>query len=91
MLQANAALMDSEVRFKALTALSSDWFWEQDAEFRFVRLDGDLELTTGISTAAHVGLTRAVLGDMQNRIRAMAPLHETVYRKGAFASIDLGM
>lgn len=34
--------------------------------------------------------TKAVLKDMQGRIRAMALLHETIYRKGNFAAIDLG-
>ena len=27
--------------FRALTDLSSDWYWEQDAEFRFVRIEGN--------------------------------------------------
>jgi diguanylate cyclase (GGDEF)-like protein/PAS domain S-box-containing protein len=30
------ALAASEARFRALTRLGSDWFWEQDSEFRFV-------------------------------------------------------
>lgn len=34
--------------------------------------------------------TKAVLGDMQGRIRSMALLHESLYRSGTFASIDLG-
>ena len=34
--------------------------------------------------------TRAVLQEMQGRIRAMALLHETLYRAGTFASVDLG-
>jgi two-component sensor histidine kinase len=34
--------------------------------------------------------TKAVLKDMQGRVRAMALLHETIYRKGTFAAIDLG-
>jgi PAS domain S-box-containing protein len=33
--QAQEALRDSEARFRDFTALSSDWYWEQDAEFRF--------------------------------------------------------
>lgn len=56
--QAEAALRESEERFRDLTALSSDWYWEQDADFRFVRLDGELEANTGIPAAKHVGLTR---------------------------------
>jgi PAS domain S-box-containing protein len=33
---------------------------------------------------------KAVLGDMQGRIRSMAMLHESLYRTGTFASVDLG-
>jgi len=38
--EAEAKLRDSEARFKALTELTADWYWEQDAEFRFTRLEG---------------------------------------------------
>ena len=34
--------------------------------------------------------TRAVLSDMQGRIRSMALLHESLYRSGNFAQLDLG-
>jgi PAS domain S-box-containing protein len=37
---AEAALRESNERFRALTQLSSDWYWEQDAEFRFTRFEG---------------------------------------------------
>src|SRR5260221_203630 len=39
-------LRASEERFRTLTALYTDWYWEQDTEFRFTRFDGrmaDLE------------------------------------------------
>ena len=32
---AQQALADSESRFRSLAAMSSDWYWEQDAELRF--------------------------------------------------------
>jgi PAS domain S-box-containing protein len=35
---AAAALRESEAKFRALTALSSDWYWEQDAGFRFTHV-----------------------------------------------------
>src|SRR6185369_11948129 len=38
--RAEQALRESEARFRSLTALSSDWFWEQDSEFRYSRLEG---------------------------------------------------
>jgi two-component sensor histidine kinase/PAS domain-containing protein len=34
--------------------------------------------------------TKAVLTDMQGRVRSMALLHESLYRTGVFASVDLG-
>jgi len=33
------ALRDSEERFRSLTNLTSDWFWEQDADIRFTRME----------------------------------------------------
>ena len=38
--RAERDLQESEARFRSLTKLSSDWFWEQDAEFRFSRTEG---------------------------------------------------
>ncbi|MGQ0512207.1 MAG: EAL domain-containing protein [Betaproteobacteria bacterium] len=33
-------LRENEERFRSLTELSSDWYWEQDAELRFVTFSG---------------------------------------------------
>lgn len=38
--QAQQQLGESEKRFRCLTSLSSDWYWEQDAKFRFIRFEG---------------------------------------------------
>jgi diguanylate cyclase (GGDEF)-like protein/PAS domain S-box-containing protein len=38
--QAEQILRESEQRFRALTALSSDWYWEVDADLRLTRLEG---------------------------------------------------
>jgi diguanylate cyclase (GGDEF)-like protein/PAS domain S-box-containing protein len=38
--QSEQALRESEERFRNLTELSSDWYWEQDDEFRFIRFEG---------------------------------------------------
>ncbi|HUQ74428.1 MAG TPA: diguanylate cyclase [Burkholderiales bacterium] len=37
---AEQAVRESEERFRSLTNLSSDWYWEQDSEHRFTRIEG---------------------------------------------------
>jgi diguanylate cyclase (GGDEF)-like protein/PAS domain S-box-containing protein len=39
--RAQNALRNSEARFRALTVLSSDWYWEQDADLRFTLIYGE--------------------------------------------------
>ena len=36
-----AALRESEERFRSLVAMSTDWYWQQDEHFRFVFFSGD--------------------------------------------------
>ena len=52
------ALRASEARFRSLTELSSDWYWEQDAEMRFVSTAGVSEARGGISPQVHIGKCR---------------------------------
>lgn len=42
------ALRESEDRFQRLAAMSSDWYWEQDADLRITKITGDhiLDLAT---------------------------------------------
>jgi diguanylate cyclase (GGDEF)-like protein/PAS domain S-box-containing protein len=37
-------LLASEARFRALTHLSSDWYWEVDADYRFTRMESRREM-----------------------------------------------
>ncbi len=53
-----AAAHESEARFRSLTELSSDWYWEQDTDYRFVRVDGDPTNTRALSSENIMGLTR---------------------------------
>ncbi|MBV8033386.1 MAG: diguanylate cyclase [Betaproteobacteria bacterium] len=48
----------SEARFRSLIELSSDWYWEQDAELRFVRTGGATDARGGITPEAHIGKRR---------------------------------
>ena len=56
------ALHESDQRFRRLTTLSSDWYWEQDEHFRFVQLHGDLDPKTKAANEVHVGKTRWEIG-----------------------------
>ncbi len=38
--QSEAALQESRQRFQTLSAMSSDWFWQQDEQFRFTEFTG---------------------------------------------------
>ena len=42
------ALRESEARFRSLTELSSDWYWEQDAEFRYTLRAGRLDESAAV-------------------------------------------
>jgi PAS domain S-box-containing protein len=55
--RAQDALAESEERFRRLTGISSDWTWEQDAEFRFTAISGGLE-TAGFDRETILGKTR---------------------------------
>jgi diguanylate cyclase (GGDEF)-like protein/PAS domain S-box-containing protein len=50
-------LRASEDRFRRLTALSSDWYWEQDRNLRFIMLSPGLEAKVGISASRLIGMT----------------------------------
>ena len=52
------SLAASEERFRQLTMLSSDWYWEQDEQFRFTFMSGELQAKTGIAVSKHLGRTR---------------------------------
>ncbi len=55
---AERALRESEERFRNLTELSTDWYWEQDASLRFTRLYGGVFARVGIDPQALVGKQR---------------------------------
>jgi diguanylate cyclase (GGDEF)-like protein/PAS domain S-box-containing protein len=57
------ALRQSEARWRSLTHLSSDWYWEQDAQLRFVRLDGRARADLNLQDEQFYGRTRWELAD----------------------------
>src|SRR5438477_5154162 len=56
--QAEEVLRESEERFRNLTELSSDWYWEQDENFRFTMVSDNLHRRLGTLTQSVLGKTR---------------------------------
>ncbi len=56
--QAQQMLLDSERKFKQLTALSSDWYWVQDADYKFVEIGEQLHTLRGLGPQQFIGKTR---------------------------------
>ena len=52
-----AELRDSESRFRRLTALASDWYWEQNETGEFTHVSGPIVKTLGLGMAAFLGET----------------------------------
>ena len=56
--RAERALQASEQRFRSLAALSSDWYWEQDTDFRLTFMSSTLGEKTGLHAPAYLGRRR---------------------------------
>ena len=54
-------LSTSETRFRELTELTSDWYWEQDENFRFSWFSNGAMQHIGIDIAGYLGKTRQEL------------------------------
>ncbi len=50
-----AELRESEARFQRFTELSSDWYWEQDADGKLTRFSGPVEEMLGIGAGQDSG------------------------------------
>jgi len=57
-ISAEGAMRESEARFRSLTALSADWYWEQDEEFRLTFMSRPLGERTGLNPSAYLGRRR---------------------------------
>jgi PAS domain S-box-containing protein len=89
-LERTAELRESEARYRSLTELASDWYWEQDEEMNFTKVSGPvLEMLGiqvdnlagdqgGLSTAGWNEAERALL---QERIAARQPFLDFVFSR----------
>ena len=83
-------LRESEARFRRLTELSSDWYWEQDASGQYTKLFGPVFEMLGISTNDMPGSTtdehdshwnEAEREKLMNNLSARRPFLDLVYSR----------
>ena len=65
-LERTAELRKSETRFRRLTELSSDWYWEQDENGHFTKISGPVHEMLGIGVDGALGTTREGQGARWN-------------------------
>jgi diguanylate cyclase (GGDEF)-like protein/PAS domain S-box-containing protein len=62
--EAESALRESEARFRDLTELSSDWYWEQDADLRFTQISSKVH-EFSLGAEEDIGRARWEISRMQ--------------------------
>ena len=65
-LERTAELQASEARFRALTELSSDWYWESDEHQRVIKVSGPILDMLGIQMGASMDEPRVLQGSGWN-------------------------
>jgi diguanylate cyclase (GGDEF)-like protein/PAS domain S-box-containing protein len=86
-------LRESEARFRQLTELSSDWYWEQDEQFRFTFLSSDVARNQGLDPESaigkarwelnHVAMTEEEWAPHKAALAAHQPYSDFVYKRRA--------
>jgi diguanylate cyclase (GGDEF)-like protein/PAS domain S-box-containing protein len=87
--RAEAALRASEERFRSLTELSSDWYWEQDENLRFTFLSGGREDRAGFGGNASLGKTRFELPNIFESEKARRAHEEDLRARRPFRDLVL--
>jgi len=89
-LERTAELRESEARYRALTELSTDWYWEQDSEGRFTKVSGPVLEMLGLQSQAPSDADEPAPVDgwneterqmLQGRISARSPFLDVVLNR----------
>jgi PAS domain S-box-containing protein len=88
-LERTAELRESEARYRSLTELASDWYWEQDEEMKFTKVSGPVQEMLGIqvdnlagdSGQPMAGWNEAERTLLQARIAARQPFLDFVFSR----------
>jgi PAS domain S-box-containing protein len=85
-----AELRESEARYRSLTELASDWYWEQDENMKFTKVSGPVLEMLGIrvdplmgdaDTAQMTGWNEAERETLQATIAARQPFLDFVFSR----------
>ena len=85
-----AELRESEARFRSLTELASDWYWEQDEHGNFTKVSGPVLEMLGIrvnplagesGAVQATGWDEAARADLQAKIAARQPFLDFVFSR----------
>jgi PAS domain S-box-containing protein len=85
-----AELSDSEARYRSLTELASDWYWEQDENGTFTKTSGPVQEMLGLGSDAAqgksgdtqaTGWNEAERKELQEKIVARQPFLDFVFHR----------
>jgi PAS domain S-box-containing protein len=87
-LERTAELRESEARFRCLTELASDWYWEQDESGNFTRVSGPVQEMLGIEVDSFEGNTSSSYAEGWNKAER-AVLQEKILTRQPFLDFVL--
>lgn len=89
-LERTAELRESEARYRSLTELASDWYWEQNEQGEFIKVSGPVLEMLGIAVdplvgdptpAAAQGWNVQERAELQRRIAAREPFLDFIFSR----------
>ena len=87
--QQQLALQQSEARFRALTALSADWYWEQDENLRFTHVVGGATLSGRVDFPSFMGKTFWDLAEVEIESQPWPMHRERLARHASFRDVEI--
>jgi PAS domain S-box-containing protein len=87
--RAEDELKQSEERYRALVELSSDWYWETDAQHRFTFREGEILRRMGIAPEDDYGKRRWEMGFLNMNEQAWAEHRAALERREEFRDLLL--
>ena len=83
------SLRDSEARFRSLSTLTSDWFWETDEEHRFVQTATRITSVTGMPPSQYVGRARWEVPGLRPLTGDWKQHREALARRESFRDLEV--